>query len=130
MSSNVIQSGGIANVTLVTTAETVLRTLSGVSTGRKVNVGLKGWVQLTTGAGTTAVTLRIRRGTDATGTLIGEATPVTVAAAAGSTELFDIETFDPGADLASATYVLTAEQTGATANGTALQSYLEADIPN
>lgn len=114
---------------LVTTAETVVATLSGVSTPRATKVSLRGWAQLTTGVATTAVTPRVRRGVDATGTLIDEANTVTLGAAAGSTEQFEISVTDDGADLAGATYVLTLQQTAATGNGTCLEASLEAYIP-
>lgn len=114
---------------LVTTAETVVATLSGINTGRALNVQVRGWAQLTTGTNTTAVTPRIRRGTTITGTLVDEANPVTVGAAAGSTEDFEIDVVDEGADLAGASYVLTLQQTGASANGSCLQAGIEAYVP-
>lgn len=117
-----------ADTALVTTAETVVATLSGVTTGRRNDVRLRGWAELTTGTNTTSVTPRIRRGTDATGTLIGEGNPRAVAAAAGSTEEFDVEGVDAGADLSGATYVLTLQQAGATANGSCLRAALHAEI--
>jgi hypothetical protein len=118
----------VANDTIVTTAETVLCTLSGVSTGRQASVQLRGWAQVTTGTATTALTPRIRRGVDATGVLIGEADPVTIGAAAGGTENLYVEAEDIGVDLSNATYVLTVVQTAATGNGTGLQASLEAQI--
>lgn len=118
----------LSNDTITTTTETVVATLSGITTGRKKDVNLKGWFQLTTGTNTTAVTARIRRGTDITGTLVGEANPVTVGAAAGSTEQFDIAGIDAGVDLSGGTYVLTCQQTGASANGSALAAQLEATV--
>lgn len=124
------ESHELSDDTLTTTAETVIATLSGVNTPRKTTVTLKGWLQLTTGAATTAVTLRIRRGTTITGTLIDEANPVTIGAAAGGTEQFDITATDEGVDLAGASYVLTAQQTAATGNGTALQGALTASMPD
>lgn len=129
MTSQQLKSRSTTNTALVTTAETVVATLVGVTTGRALDVQLRGWAQLTTGVDTTAVTPRIRRGTDATGTLIGEANPVTIGAAVGSTEEFEIDTIDPGADLSNATYVLTLAQTGASANGSCLQASIEAYVP-
>lgn len=112
---------------LVTTAETVVVTLTGVTTPRKTNVFLKGWCKITTGTNTTAVVLRIRRG-GLTGTVIGESDPITIGAAAGSNEEFEIEVLDGAIDLGSATYVLTASQTGASANGTCLTASLSASM--
>jgi hypothetical protein len=118
------------NVAVTAAAETVIATLSGVSTPRAVTVTLRGWVEMITGTATTAVTLRVRRGTDATGTLIDEGNPVTIGAAVGSTEEFSIVATDDGADLAGASYVLTAQQSAATADGSALQGSLEASWTN
>lgn len=114
------------DVTLVTTTETVIATLSGVSTPRKRDITLKGWAQITTGTNTTGVTLRIRRGTTTSDTLVGEANTEQVSAAAGSTEGHDVETIDPGIDMAAGSYVLTAQLVAATANGASLQATLTA----
>lgn len=119
-----------AETPLVTTAETVVATLSGVNTPRKTTVTIKGWAQLTTGTATTAVTPRIRRGTTITGTLIDEGNPVTVGAAAGSTEDFEITAQDENVDLAGGSYVLTLQQTAASANGSCLQAGIEASMPD
>ena len=117
-----------ANTTIVTTAETVVATLSGVSTGRPSTVNLSGWVQVTTGGSTTALTPRIRRGTDITGTLVCEANAVELAAAAGSEEEISISGQDPGVNLSSGSYVLTLQATAAAANATALQARLTATV--
>lgn len=117
-----------ANTALVTTAETVVATLSTVSTyqpGEKIK--LSGQAQLTTGANTTAVTPRIRRDS-VTGTVVNEANAITVGAAAGSTEVFDVQCEDQfSGEVANQVYVLTLQQTGATADGSALYAYLEAE---
>lgn len=118
-----------ADTTLVTTAETVVATLAGVSTNQPgQTVGLRGSVRVTTGTNTTATTLRIRRDS-LTGTLVGEATPEQVEAAAGSTEGHDIyaEESSPG-EFIGRTYVLTVEQTGATANGSVVNASLECEV--
>lgn len=129
MTAQQLKGSVTADTALVTVAETVVATLSGVSTGRAVNVQVRGWAQLTTGTNTTAVVPRIRRGTTISGTLIGEANPVTIGAAAGTTEDFEVDVVDTGADLAGASYVLTLQQVGATANGSCLQATVEAFIP-
>jgi hypothetical protein len=119
-----------ADTPLVTTAETVVATLSGVVTPRAVNVVIKGWAQLVTGTATTAVTPRIRRGVDATGTLINEGNPITIGAAPGGTEDFEMDALDVGADLSGASYVLTLQQTAATGNGSCVQAQITAKIPD
>jgi hypothetical protein len=116
-----------ADVTATTTTETVVATLVIPAVpGPGYTVRLRGNMQFTTGAGTTAVTPRIRRGTDATGTLIGEANAVT-ATASTTIEVEHEETDTPG-DVASVSYVLTIQQTAAAANGTALHGTLSATV--
>jgi hypothetical protein len=119
-----------ADTTIVTTAETVVATVSGVSTPRKCNVAIEAWAQITTGASTTSLVPRIRRGTDATGTLVGEGNLQTLAAAAGGTEEVYIKVSDNGVDLSNGTYVLTVVQTAASANGSCVQSSITAACPD
>lgn len=117
------------DVTLTTTTETVVATISGVNTPRRTTVTIKGWAQLTSGTGTTAVTPRIRRGTTISGTLVDEANAITIGAAAGTTEEYEITAQDENIDLAGGSYVLTLQQTGASGNGTAVQASLEVSFP-
>jgi len=128
MTTNVFETHNTTNTTIVTTAETVVATLTGVSTGRATDVRLKGWVQFTTAANTTALTLRVRRGSTVSGTLVGEANPITIQAVAGSNEELSIAVTDPAIDASGLTYVLTLEATAATANLTANQATLSASV--
>lgn len=111
------------NVTVTTTTEAVA-----VSSGPAklstptARVVIVAWGQLTTGAGTTTVTPRIRRGTTISGTLVGEANAEEVKAAAGSTEQFTIMVSETRSDEESVEYSLTLTQAGATGNGTILQA--------
>lgn len=111
-----------ADVSLVTTAETVVVSsdllLTPFNTSRVVVIA---WAQLTTGASTTAVTPRIRRGTTTSGTLVSEANAVTIGAAAGSTEQFFAVAFEERGGTDRVQYSLTLQQTAASANGSALQ---------
>ena len=60
------------DVTLTTTAETVVATLTGVSTNQAgQQLALRGTYNITTGASTTALVTRIRRDS-LTGTVVGE----------------------------------------------------------
>lgn len=120
----------LTDTPVVTTAETIVATLTGVGTPRRCNVTLAGRVDFTVGTAATAVTLRIRRGTAITDTLIGEATPEQLTSAAGSTESHEVEGLDAGVDLAGATYILTVQQTAATGNGSCLNADLHARMPN
>lgn len=116
-----------AAVTLA--VETVIATLAGVSTPRRTDVQIEGWAQITPGTATTAITLRIRRGVDTSGVLVGEGNPEIVAGAVASTEDHYIKVRDVGVDLFNGTYVLTAQQTAATGNGNAVQSSMTASWP-
>lgn len=122
------EAGSNVDVPVVTTNETVIATLSGVNTPRREDVRVSGWLQFTTGVAATAVTLRIRRGTTVADPLVGEANPVQLSAAAGSTEEHDIEVTDPGVDLAGASYALTIQQTAATGNGNAVTARVSARL--
>ena len=78
----------------------------------------------TTGATTTAVVARIRRGNTVGGALVGAAHTVQIGAALATSiggQVGDI----PG-EVAGAQYCLTLQQTGGTANGTALFASLQA----
>lgn len=105
--------------------ETVVATLTGV-TPEFANqvVKLRGWLKATTGTGTTAGLLRIRRG-GLTGTSLGEATAETLAFVASKTTEGAAEYEDtPGEG--TFTYVLTYQGTGDTAVTTFLAAELSA----
>lgn len=110
------------NVTLTTTTETVIVSSGPASLQRREgNVCVVAWAQLTTGTGTTTVTPRIRRGTTASGDVVGEGNAETIKVAATGTEPFFIFQCEDRADVGTVRYSLTLEQAGASANGTALQ---------
>lgn len=120
-----------AAVTLTTTAETVLATLSAFQTdnpsGEGVVVSFD--TQVTTGAGTTALVYRIRQGTTTSGTLVGAAitVPATASVAQSPTGFAILDTSalalnDPN----SLQYVVTVSQTGATGNGSTSQTTIQA----
>lgn len=118
-----------ADTSLVTTAETVVATLTGVGTNQPgQTVALRGVYQITLGASTTAVTTRVRRDS-LTGALVGEANVEQISTAAASTEehVIEVEEVAPG-EFSGRTYVLTVQQTAATGNGSVLQAELAAEI--
>lgn len=111
------------NVTLTTTSETVIISSGPASVLRnQANVCVVAWAQLTTGATTTTVTPRIRRGTTTSGTLVNEANAITIGAAAGSNEQYLAMACEDRGDVGTVEYSLTLEQAGAGGNGTALQA--------
>lgn len=117
--SRTVSAQVIADTNIVTTAETVAATLPGVNTRDRLEpVAVSGVAQVTAGVGTTALTPRVRRGVDATGVLVGEGNPLTVAA--GNTLGVPFAAVDVPGEVAGQSYVLTVQQTAATGNGTIL----------
>jgi hypothetical protein len=118
-------------VSIPTTSETVVITSPlvkiPVSTCR---VWVAGRCQLTSGTGTTAVTVRIRRGTTTAGTLIGAGISEAIKSAAGSTEPFALSVVDTLAGADAVQYVLTLQQAGATANGSVPQAAIDVEVLN
>ncbi|MCL6552921.1 MAG: hypothetical protein K6W08_07355 [Firmicutes bacterium] len=118
-------------MSIPTTSETVVITSPlikiPVSTCR---VWITGSCQLTSGTGTTAVTVRIRRGTTTAGTLIGAGNSEAIKTAAGSTEPFGLSVVDTLAGADAVQYVLTLQQTAATGNGSVLQAALDVEVLN
>lgn len=121
----VVTATVVADVPLVTTAETVLATVTPITTADATEqVTLTGTAQITAGTAATAITPRIRRGTDATGAVVGEGNPQTVAA--GNTVDLSMNERDVPGPVAGASYVLTAQQVAATGNGSSLHAVLTA----
>lgn len=111
-----------ANVPAVT--ETVVATVSGVTLprpGLPVVISYVG--ALLTGAGTTAVTVRCRRGIDATGALVG--TPPVPTEAAAATAILAGGWVDQPGELANGSYVITVQQTAAGAAGTSAYALMQ-----
>lgn len=102
-----------ADTALTAGTEAVIATLPGISTpGADGTVDLDGTATFLGVAGTTTVTLRVRRAS-LTGTLVGEADAIPAAGAVLSRHL--ISTQDAPGDVASLTYVLTATAAGGNA---------------
>ena len=123
MGYRVYSNQNASDVTLVTTTETIIATVSGVSTykpGEKLLIAAS--ATITNGTNTTALTFRVRRDS-ITGTVVNNADPVQIETAAGSTEDHELVCEDNlSGEIANATYVLTVQQTGASANGTSLNA--------
>lgn len=121
----IVKAANAAGVTVVTTNETVAVVLAGISTeGGGDLVELEGNLEITTGAGTTAVIMRIERGSVAGGLQVISDAAVQVTA--GNTVNLSINATDNPGEVAGQSYVLTVLQSGATANGTVTQVQLNA----
>lgn len=125
MGRQIVVSDTIANAAVVTTAETVAATTPALSPPPNTTVILRGRVSLTAGTGTTAVTVRLRRGSGATGTSLGA--PDAITATAGATGEYEFEATDAIGDVAGQQWSLTVQQTGASANGTIVDAHIEAE---
>lgn len=109
------QSTVVQNAAPVTTTETVIGSVVvPTNGGNGVPVRLKAFIQYTTGTGTTSVQLRIRKGIDATGTLVGALGTVQIGASL-PIDLAHAATDFP-AEIANQTYVVTVQQVAATGN--------------
>lgn len=105
-----------AATAVVAATETVIATLPGISPPyTSPIIRFLASMRMTTAALTTAMTLRIRRGTGITGTLVGTADAVVQSASA----LIAMSTGgeDQPGEVAGQQYVLTAQATGPSANG-------------
>ena len=122
--TSVVNSNAVA---LNLNTETVIATLPGCGTsapGRAIRFSAE--CKLTSGATATAVTLRVRRD-GLTGAVVGDQNPVQLEVAAGQTEDHDLTVDDSQAqDIFNRTYVLTAQQTAATGNGSSIYAYFKA----
>ena len=115
-----------ADVTVTTTTEKVAISSGPVRVPtHTARFAIVAWCQLTTGTGTTGVTIAIRRGTGITGTLVNEANVETIKTTAGSTEVMFSMAEDEQVNLESAEYSLTVKQAGASGNGTILQAGIQ-----
>ena len=103
--------------------EAVVLTLSDVSTaGPGARVVLHGIVNVTAGTAATAVTVRAREGTTVAGLEVGAAVVGTVVA--GSTYTVPVDVVLGNVDLAGSSFVLTVQETAATAAGTVNYAFL------
>ena len=106
-------------VTIPTTTETVVATLGPFNENQSApaqGISFDGNINITSGTGTTAITVRVRAGTTTAGTLIGVAQ--SNVATAGQTINLPVAELDPTLVQANAQYVVTVQQTAASANGT------------
>ncbi len=111
------------DVTLVTTAETIIITSEAVTIPYgSARVYIRAGAQFSAGTGTSTVTPRIRRGTLVTDTVIGEANALTLNTAVGTNSTYTFEVLDTVSGFGSVQYVFTLQQAGATANGTVRQA--------
>lgn len=117
----------IQNALPGTAAETIIAQLQVTATTPDTVVELRGWAKLTTGTSTTSIVPRLRR-VGVAGTVVGDATPITIVGAVGSTGEYSIEATDQPGEVASLLYVLTIVQTAVTVAGTLLATKIRAVV--
>lgn len=115
-----------ATVTVTTTTETSACTLTGVNAEAGQVVRIEFAAQMTSGTGTTAITVRVRRGSGTGGALVGPANALT--ATAGNTSILTYQVEDSPGAVAVFPYSVTVQQTGATANGSVLDTEIFAFV--
>jgi len=89
---------------------------------------VKGFLTLTIGTNTTAVTTRLYRGTTAAGTLISTAIAQAGNFVAGSPAQFVVQATDVLTNVGTAQYCMTVQQTGASANGSITTAVIETEV--
>lgn len=115
----------IQNALPGTAAETIVAQLQITNVTADAVVDLRGWCKITTGTSTTSIVPRLRRAGVA-GTVVGDATALTIIGAVGSTGEYGVEATDQPGDVASLLYVLTIVQTAVTVAGTLLAAKIRA----
>lgn len=123
----VFASTVIQNALPATAAETIIAQLQITDASADTIVELRGWAKILTGASTTSIVPRLRR-VGVAGTVVGEASGLTIIGAVGSTGEYGIEATDQPGEVASLLYVLTIVQTAATGAGTLLATKLRAIV--
>lgn len=121
--SNTSTTFTVTPVNLVTTAETAVlsSTLNSENQPTGQGVSVNGNFNVTTGASTTGVTVRVRAGVGVAGALIGTAVTHTLAAAASATIPYGVL---DATLVGTVQYTVTAQQVAASANGTVNQALM------
>lgn len=121
------QASSVAATAIPTTTETVLATSPPLSSdGASQQVNLQAVAGFTAGTGTTSVTVRIRRGSGITGTVVASQAGVQVTA--GNTVAIPVGGQDNPGEVADQVYSVTVQQAAASANGANVLSSISAEI--
>lgn len=118
-----------AAVPVLTTAETLVVVGFAVTlpsgNGKAV---IRGWLDLTVGLGTTAVTIAIYRGNAIGGPVVGAKNAEAGDFTAGNTAHFDVEFVDMLSNVGGAQYCMSVTQTGASGNGSVLNALIDTRV--
>lgn len=124
-----VQPAAGVPITVTTTTETLVATGFPLSlpTGNG-KAAIRGWLDLTVGAGTTAITITIYRGNAIGGTVVGTRNPEAGDFSPGNTAHFEAEFIDLLSNLGQTSYCMSVIQTGATGNGTVLAGLIDTKL--
>lgn len=118
-----------AAVPVPTTTETLVVTGNLLTTsnpnGKAV---IRGWVDLTVGAGTTGITIAVYAGAAIGGRLVGTKNPEAGDFTAGNTATFEVEFVDPFSNVSGVQYCISVQQTGATGDGSVLAALIDTKV--
>lgn len=89
---------------------------------------IRGWMDLTVGAGTTAITIAIYSGNAIGGRLVGTKQPQAGDFTPGSSAHFEYEVVDVLSNVGGAQYCMSVTQTGATGDGTITAALLDTSL--
>lgn len=117
----------ILNALPGTNAETVVGQVQISDASPDSVVALDAWARITTGASTTFIVPRIRRGGVA-GTQVGDATSLVIIGAVGSSADYAMHATDQPGEVASQLYSFTISQTAVTVAGTLISVWVRAVI--
>lgn len=122
-------TSAVVPTAVVTTAETLAALGAALTveptTGK---AAVKGFLTLTIGTNTTAVTVRLYRGTTSAGTLISTAIAQAGNFVAGSPAQFVVQATDTLTNVGTAQYCMTVQQTSASANGSITTAVIETEV--
>lgn len=114
---------------VVTTAETLAALSASLTVLQNTGkAAVKGFLTLTIGTNTTAVTVRLYRGTTSAGTLVSTAIAQAGNFVAGSPAQFVVACTDVLTNVGTAQYCMTVQQTGASANGSITTAVIETEV--
>ena len=89
---------------------------------------VRGWLDITLGTATTAVTVAIYRGGTISGTVVGTRSPDITAVAPGGSLRVQVEFIDAVFNIGGAQYTMSVKQTGATGAGNVTAALLDTTL--
>lgn len=127
LSEDVQVPAGVVDVP--TTTETLVVVGSPLTLpGSNAKAVIRGWMDLTVGAATTAITIAIYEGAAIGGRLVGTKQPSAGDFTPGSDAHFEYETVDYIENVGGAQYCMSVTQTGATADGSVTAALLDTTL--